>query len=160
MKRDWRPPSAATVLVALHLLACPTTSNAFLPGGFSACSVVSQRHVARRVAGDWGWGQFGQFKRCQQQRHQGSMCGSHNDEDIAQCNKRARTWSNEDGEDLVQVANNLWCAERPFVWNGIDVGKERCISLFDRTTRSTLSNTCMYEYSFIVCCCLLLSRAA
>ncbi|CAM9223888.1 unnamed protein product [Scytosiphon promiscuus] len=35
---------------------------------------------------------------------------------------REVTWSNRKGEDLVQVSGDVWCAERPFVWNGIDVG--------------------------------------
>lgn len=37
--------------------------------------------------------------------------------------KRDSTWSNVGGEDLIQVSGDVWCAERPFVWNGIDVGE-------------------------------------
>lgn len=37
--------------------------------------------------------------------------------------KRDSTWSNVGGEDLVQVSGDVWAAERPFVWNGIDVGE-------------------------------------
>eukprot|EP00752_Nemacystus_decipiens_P003871 g3561.t1 len=35
---------------------------------------------------------------------------------------RASTWSNPSGQDLVQVSDGVWAAERPFVWNSIDVG--------------------------------------
>lgn len=37
--------------------------------------------------------------------------------------RRASTWSNVGGKDLVKIAEDLWCAERPFMWNGIDVGE-------------------------------------
>lgn len=37
--------------------------------------------------------------------------------------QRDITWSNRGGKDLVRVAENVWCAERPFVWNSIDVGE-------------------------------------
>ena len=36
---------------------------------------------------------------------------------------RASTWSNPGGKDLVQVSDDVWAAERPFVWNSIDVGE-------------------------------------
>lgn len=36
---------------------------------------------------------------------------------------RTPTWSNPGGQDLVQVADDVWAAERPFVWKSIDVGE-------------------------------------
>lgn len=36
---------------------------------------------------------------------------------------RKPTWSNRGGLDLLQVSSDVWCAERPFMWNGIDVGE-------------------------------------
>lgn len=36
---------------------------------------------------------------------------------------RESTWSNPGGQDLLPVGEGLYAAERPFVWNGIDVGK-------------------------------------
>lgn len=59
------------------------------------------------------------------------MCGDHqaspSTTDVAAAvdtkNRRESTWSNRGGQDLVQVTGNVWCAERPFVWNGIDVGE-------------------------------------
>ncbi|CAM9695402.1 unnamed protein product, partial [Phaeothamnion confervicola] len=35
---------------------------------------------------------------------------------------RVRTWSNPSGLDLTPIASEVWAAERPFVWNYIDVG--------------------------------------
>ena len=32
------------------------------------------------------------------------------------------TWSNRQGLTLTPVAQSVWAAERPFLWNGIDVG--------------------------------------
>ena len=32
------------------------------------------------------------------------------------------TWSNRQGLTLTPLATGLWAAERPFMWNGIDVG--------------------------------------
>lgn len=37
-----------------------------------------------------------------------------------------RTWSNPGGDVLLQHSENVWLAERPFVWQGIDVGG-RCV---------------------------------
>lgn len=39
----------------------------------------------------------------------------------------ARGWSNPSGEVLRPLAPNLWVAERPFVWNGIDVGGKMAV---------------------------------
>ncbi|CAM9637297.1 unnamed protein product [Ectocarpus sp. 4 AP-2014] len=41
---------------------------------------------------------------------------------ITTAGRRETTWSNPTGDDMVQVLGDVWCAERPFVWNGIDVG--------------------------------------
>ncbi|CBJ26449.1 conserved hypothetical protein [Ectocarpus siliculosus] len=41
---------------------------------------------------------------------------------ITTAGRREMTWSNPMGDDMVQVLGDVWCAERPFVWNGIDVG--------------------------------------
>ena len=54
--------------------------------------------------------------------------------------QRDITWSNRGGKDLVRVADNVWCAERPFVWNSIDVGKPyaleyRCLYAIRHNTR-------------------------
>jgi len=40
---------------------------------------------------------------------------------------RASTWSNPGGHDLLPVGEGLYVAERPFVWNGIDVGKPTAV---------------------------------
>mmetsp|Transcript_40776 Transcript_40776/g.68314 ORF Transcript_40776/g.68314 Transcript_40776/m.68314 type:complete len:316 (+) Transcript_40776:314-1261(+) len=49
--------------------------------------------------------------------------------------KLARTWSNPNGEILTEVVpQQLWVAQRPFVWNGIDVGgKMAVVKLTDGT---------------------------
>jgi len=39
-----------------------------------------------------------------------------------------RTWSNRLGVVLTPVATGLWAAERPFLWNGIDVGSRSVIA--------------------------------
>mmetsp|Transcript_22568 Transcript_22568/g.29297 ORF Transcript_22568/g.29297 Transcript_22568/m.29297 type:complete len:295 (-) Transcript_22568:233-1117(-) len=33
-----------------------------------------------------------------------------------------KTWSNPSGTTLTNLAENIWAAERPFIWNSIDVG--------------------------------------
>ena len=40
--------------------------------------------------------------------------------------RRAKTWSNESGE-VLRALPGLWVAERPFVWNGIDVGGKMAV---------------------------------
>lgn len=47
------------------------------------------------------------------------MCGV---DGVVSTDKRPSTWSNVGGEDLVKLAEDVYAAERPFVWNGIDVG--------------------------------------
>lgn len=43
---------------------------------------------------------------------------------VKMCGSYDKTWSNPQGEVLVEVAGGqVWAAERPFVWNGIDVGE-------------------------------------
>lgn len=39
-----------------------------------------------------------------------------------------RTWSNRLGSVLTPLARGVWAAERPFLWNGVDVGG-RCVLL-------------------------------
>lgn len=71
-----------------------------------------------------------------QQRRPLSMCGkvdeSHDDPAVSAApaarDQREVTWSNRGGKDLVRVADNVWCAERPFVWNSIDVGEPYSLS--------------------------------
>lgn len=48
------------------------------------------------------------------------MCGV---DGVVSTDKRPSTWSNVGGEDLVKLAEDVYAAERPFVWNGIDVGE-------------------------------------
>jgi len=38
-----------------------------------------------------------------------------------------KTWSNVEGLVLTPVRENLWAAERPFVWNSIDVGGKMAV---------------------------------
>lgn len=57
---------------------------------------------------------------------------------------RERTWSNPGGKDLVQVIGNVWCAERPFVWNGIDVGEQ--------PSATAIRVPALFLYSFIHVC--------
>ncbi|CAM9511534.1 unnamed protein product [Ascophyllum nodosum] len=39
------------------------------------------------------------------------------------CGERDTTWSNPSGKDLVEIVRGqVWAAERPFIWNSIDVG--------------------------------------
>ncbi|KAG5192403.1 hypothetical protein JKP88DRAFT_204283 [Tribonema minus] len=40
----------------------------------------------------------------------------------ARRNARDKTWSNPKGLDLTPIKHNVWGAERPFIWNTIDVG--------------------------------------
>lgn len=48
--------------------------------------------------------------------------------------QRDITWSNRGGKDLVRVAENVWCAERPFIWNSIDVGEPLSLAIIDVCT--------------------------
>lgn len=50
------------------------------------------------------------------------MCGA----PASNAENRPSTWSNVGGKDLVQIEKNLYAAERPFLWNSIDVGEQHC----------------------------------
>ena len=39
-----------------------------------------------------------------------------------------KTWSNRLGTTLTPVTNGVWAADRPFIWNGIDVGGRSIIA--------------------------------
>ena len=38
-----------------------------------------------------------------------------------------KTWSNPSGAVLLELQPDLWVAERPFVWNNIDVGGKMAV---------------------------------
>lgn len=41
---------------------------------------------------------------------------------------RPQTWSNRLGINITPISTGLWAAERPFIWNGIDVGGRSVIA--------------------------------
>lgn len=67
--------------------------------------------------------------------------------------RREITWSNPTGDDMVQVLGDVWCAERPFVWNGIDVGgcsRYQSLHHHPRIFENTSSS-----FNQVDCCCVL-----
>ncbi|CAN0297130.1 unnamed protein product, partial [Discosporangium mesarthrocarpum] len=59
---------------------------------------------------------------------------------------RLKTWSNPKGADLVRIAERLWVAERPFMWNGIDCARFKII-LGGRMTVAQLADGTLWVHS-------------
>ena len=52
--------------------------------------------------------------------------------------KLKQTWSNRLGVTLTPIATDLWAAERPFIWNNIDVGGRSVIARINDEEKSLL----------------------
>lgn len=72
------------------------------------------------------------------------------------------TFTNSDGEVLKQLSNNVWAADRPFMWNGIDVGALQACPYMTLTCAT--EDTCQSRLQFEIlpmqscsCACLYLS---
>lgn len=111
--------AAALILLVCQLLARPTSLQAFLPSSVSSLRHASSRQTQQSEMGIWAL------------EHDRHMTGKISITSVAMCGvdgavgteKRPSTWSNVGGDDLVKLAENMYAAERQFVWNGIDVGK-------------------------------------
>jgi len=44
---------------------------------------------------------------------------------------RPKSWSNRQGVTLTPISTGVWAAERPFIWNNIDVGSRSTIARMD-----------------------------
>mmetsp|Transcript_33600 Transcript_33600/g.75425 ORF Transcript_33600/g.75425 Transcript_33600/m.75425 type:complete len:333 (+) Transcript_33600:20-1018(+) len=88
-------------------------------------------HLAR--AGVSLWTVRAMLRRC---IHRGSAVGrraysavsvAERDVDIQRVGHYSSTWSNPSGAVLTSLKTDLWAAERPFVWNSIDVGGKMAV---------------------------------
>ena len=56
-----------------------------------------------------------------------------------------RTWSNRWGLTITPIATGMWAAERPFLWNGIDVGGRSVICRMASKENNTLGQ---FDFNF------------
>lgn len=103
------------VIAAMCLLIIPQALHCLRTGGTSA----GHKSIARGIPCAL------RLKKAPSRRSRVFMCGNDFTHD-PNTGKRPSTWSNIGGNNIIKIADSLWCAERPFVWNGIDVGEEGC----------------------------------
>lgn len=106
------------VSVLLLLLVSPWHAESFLPSARPGRSLGGSAELERRARMMCGFS-AGEKKKASAAAGAAAARGS----PAGASGGRESTWSNPGGKDLVKVSDGVWAAERPFVWNSIDVGK-------------------------------------
>ena len=126
---SWHPDPGRImqhVSVLLLLLVSPWHAESFLPSARPGRSLGGSAELERRARMMCGFS-AGEKKKASAAAGAAAARGS----PAGASGGRESTWSNPGGKDLVKVSDGVWAAERPFVWNSIDVGKSSasCIRL-------------------------------
>lgn len=59
----------------------------------------------------------------------------------------AKCWTNPAGKVLTPILNNVWGAERPFMWNRIDVGGRSAVIRLSDGAAQHLTGQYLYHFA-------------
>ena len=125
------------VSVLLLLLVSPWHAESFLPSARPGRSLGGSAELERRARMMCGFS-AGEKKKASAAAGAAAARGS----PAGASGGRESTWSNPGGKDLVKVSDGVWAAERPFVWNSIDVGKSSASFIRLKVSRQSPRVSC------------------